>query len=168
MELWEHRIAGAAIVIVMSLVALVVSAPADAAQGRERERDCSQTSVGLTPLTDLGTSDYRGAQGGLYPRGANAIPPAHLAVGIARAAAIQPRDAAGNPDPDGIIAFVSIGFSNSMREFGEFQRLVPRTRDVDGHIVVVNGAQGGQDINAWVGSRAGRGGASNRHSPKLA
>ena len=28
--------------------------------------DCSKTSVGLTPLSDLGTGRYQGVEGGLY------------------------------------------------------------------------------------------------------
>ncbi|MDP9264770.1 MAG: hypothetical protein M3O91_01435 [Chloroflexota bacterium] len=31
--------------------------------------DCAKTSVGLTPLTDLGTDSYMGVRGGLYPGG---------------------------------------------------------------------------------------------------
>jgi hypothetical protein len=136
------------------LIALIVAAASPAAaQQRGPNKDCSLSGVGTVPLTDLGTGTYMGAQGGLYPGGSNDVPPAHLAVGIKRAAEITPLDAAGNPDPDGAIVFASIGFSNSMREFGEFIRLVPATSNVDDSIVVVNGAQGGQHILEWSNPR---------------
>lgn len=143
------RLIVAGLVAVLSLTA---ATPAAAAQ-RGQDKDCSLTSVGLVPLTDLGAETYLGAQGGLYPQGSNEVPAAHLAVGLERAATIVPRDAAGNPDPNGAIVFVSIGFSNTMREFGEFLRIVPATSDIAPSIVVVNGAQGGQHILEWSNPR---------------
>ena len=133
-----------------ALAGLTPSATALAAQERSRARDCDQTSVGLIPLIDLGTGTYEGATGGLYPLGSNEMPPAHLAVGLARAAEITPLDAAGGPDADGAIVFASVGFSNPQREFAEFQRLVSRTSNIDDSVVVVNGAQGGEHIRAWA------------------
>src|SRR5712691_11417055 len=44
---------------------------------------CARTSVGLTPLTDLGSGTYQGQSGGLYSAGANARPASHEAAGIA-------------------------------------------------------------------------------------
>ena len=47
----------------------------------------NQTSVGFTPINDLGAGLYLGQfQGGLYPGGANVAPPAHAAEGTTRAA----------------------------------------------------------------------------------
>ncbi len=37
-------------------------------------------SVGLIPLTDLGTGNYLGEQGGLYLGGVNTPPTAHIAM----------------------------------------------------------------------------------------
>ena len=39
--------------------------------------DCTQISVGKTPLNDLGTGTYQGQQGGLYPGGSNTRPAVH-------------------------------------------------------------------------------------------
>ncbi|MBE2197637.1 MAG: hypothetical protein IAE79_03435 [Anaerolinea sp.] len=49
-----------------------------------------QSSVGLTPLTELGRGTYHGAQGGLYPGGSNKRPSAHEAAGIEIAEGIRP------------------------------------------------------------------------------
>ncbi|MGB3016593.1 MAG: hypothetical protein WBC65_02210 [Ignavibacteria bacterium] len=35
---------------------------------------CTTTSVGFTPINDLGTSYFRGYQGGLYQAGSNSRP----------------------------------------------------------------------------------------------
>lgn len=94
-----------------------------------------------------------GATGGLYPDGVNDMPASHLAVGLTRAAAIQPLDASGSPSPAGTVVFASVGFSNPWREFGEFVRLVPTIDNLDDHIVVVNGAQGGEHILEWSDPR---------------
>ena len=82
--------------------------------------DCTRTSVGFTPLTDLGAGTYMGEEGGLYPGGENAIPAAHEALlpRIGNATAV---DAAGNPDPvNGKIVLVSIGMSNTTNEWSVF------------------------------------------------
>ena len=84
-------------------------------------QNCSQTSVGLTPLPDLGAGNYLGFQGGLYPAGSNVRPILHTIDGMAQATAVVPRNAAGAPDPSGKIVFLSIGMSNCTQEF---QRLL--------------------------------------------
>jgi hypothetical protein len=74
--------------------------------------------TGNLPLNDLGTGLYLGLyEGGLYPGGLNVMPVAHAAEGAARAAAVQPLDPAGNPDPDGKYVLLSIGMSNTHMEF---------------------------------------------------
>src|SRR5262245_41908529 len=84
-------------------------------------QNCAGTSVpGLVPLNDLGAGSYQGFTGGLYPNGSNVLPPAHLALGQALAAQVQPRDAAGNPSPAGRIVLLSIGMSNTTQEFSTF------------------------------------------------
>jgi len=82
--------------------------------------DCSRTSTGRTPLDDLGAGAYLGAfPGGLYPDGSNAPPPGPwLADGLARAAAIEPLDAQGAPDPAGAVILECMGMSNAAQEFG--------------------------------------------------
>ena len=71
--------------------------------------DCTRTSVGLIPLTELGSRFYQGRQGGLYPGGSNKLPAAHEAAGLAAARSIRPLDAQGLPDEArGKIVLISI------------------------------------------------------------
>ena len=53
--------------------------------------NCGGTSVGLTPLNDLGTGTYQGFAGGLYPGGEIEPPDAYADVGLAKAARVLPR-----------------------------------------------------------------------------
>ncbi|WP_420641251.1 hypothetical protein [Candidatus Leptofilum sp.] len=108
---------------------------------------CSQTSVGLVPLTDLGTDLYMGQQGGLYPNGQNEPPATHLAAGLAQAQTIQPLAADGSPAADGKIGFISVGMSNASLEFNSFLRLANDDPDKSDAVVIVNGAQGGWTSN---------------------
>lgn len=108
---------------------------------------CGQTSVGFTPLTDLGTDFYMGQQGGLYPNGQNTPPAAHLAAGLAQAQAIQPLAADGSPAADGKIGFISVGMSNASLEFNSFLRLANDDLAKNDALVIVNGAQGGWTSN---------------------
>jgi hypothetical protein len=110
--------------------------------------DCTLDSTGKTPIIDLGDDTYLGAQGGLYPRGSNEIPAPHQALGTMRAAEITPRDDSGNPDPDGKIAFVAIGVSNTRREFTAF--LEAAGPEVADSIVLVNAAQNGEPVSSWL------------------
>ena len=80
-------------------------------------------STGLVPLTELGSDMYMGYEGGLYPDGSNDLPAAHLALGQMRADEVIPRDANGNPDPNGWIVMISIGMSNTCHEFGVYERV---------------------------------------------
>jgi hypothetical protein len=82
--------------------------------------DCSVTSVGKTPVTDLGIGFYQGSQGGLYPGGSNARPSAHEAAGLSIANSIAPLDTMGHPDPAGRVVLISIGMSNCTQEFSAF------------------------------------------------
>jgi len=112
--------------------------------------------VGLTPITDFGAGEtYLGFEGGLYPGEANVRPAAHDAAGLARAQAIQPLDANGNPDPNGSYVLVSIGMSNTNQEFGNsFVPLANADPDKDPNLVIVNGAQGGQSARVIVDPNA--------------
>ena len=69
-----------------------------------------------TPLTDMGGTTYKGFAAGLYP-GANTPPSDHAAAGDARLADIVPRAPSGIPSDDGRIALLSVGMSNTTREF---------------------------------------------------
>lgn len=131
---------------VLGLAALV--APATAS-GQE-SRDCRRTSVGLTPLTDLGAADYQGEEGGLYPGGTNAVPDGHLALGLQLAAGIRPRDVGGRPHLAGSIGLLGIGVSNTREEFRAFESQAEADPSVNPAVVLVNGARGGNPISAWT------------------
>ena len=109
-------------------------------------QNCAVTSVGFTPLNDLGSGLYRGAQGGLYPGGMNTQPAGHLAAGAALAQAMTPRNASGSPDPEqGSIVLMSVGMSNTTQEFSAFVPLAMGEPLRNPRLVVVDAAQGGQD-----------------------
>ena len=141
-----------------AMLVLATLAVAPRAQGA----DCGGTSVGLTPLNDLAAGTYLGQfQGGLYPGGNNAPPAAHHQEGLARAAAIQPLNTAGLPNAGGKIVLLSLGMSNSTQEFCSqggnepcaswtFMGRAAVSSSVDTtHLVIVNGAKGGQATSSW-------------------
>ena len=108
-------------------------------------------TTGLKPLTEMGAADrYKGEDGGLYGGGQNAPPAAHLQAALAAAARVVPRDAAGQPAADGKVVLISVGMSNTTQEFSAF---VPRARQdaaLNPRLVLVDGAQGGTDSQAWA------------------
>src|SRR5262249_15830370 len=63
----------------------------------------------LKPLTEMGTEEYQGYKGGLYPDGKNERPAAHEAAGVALAKQVQPLRAGGKPSATGKIVLVSGG-----------------------------------------------------------
>jgi len=81
--------------------------------------DCTFTSLGLTPLNDLGPGVYLGFTGGLYPNGANARPAA-LEAALVQVVTnqIKPRDINGNVDlVNGKISMISVGMSSTSDVF---------------------------------------------------
>lgn len=117
---------------------------------REREfRDCSRVSTALIPLTDMSAADtYHGEEGGLYAGGVNEPPPSHWQKAEQASAEIIPRDAAGNPSPDGMIGLIAIGMSNAKVEFDSFMGL---SRGFTApSVVLVNGAQPGMVASLWA------------------
>ncbi len=111
---------------------------------------CSRTSVGLTPLTDMGGQSYLGHAGGLYPGGANAAPASHLSAGVQLASGIGPLDSDGHPDPAGRYALISVGMSNTTQEFQAFMALAAGEPSRDQRLAIVDGAQGGQTAADWA------------------
>ncbi|MGH6784035.1 MAG: hypothetical protein ACREBP_05360 [Sphingomicrobium sp.] len=108
--------------------------------------DCTRTSTGMVPLTDLGAGTYQGFQGGLYPGGANTRPQAHTLAGRALASLTVPRNAAGLPDPSGgRSVLLTIGMSNTRQESASLVTMAATDPLRHPAVVVVNGAQGGQD-----------------------
>ncbi|HEY8648671.1 MAG TPA: hypothetical protein VIM50_04765 [Candidatus Limnocylindria bacterium] len=139
------RIARVAIPLLL-LAAALVPQQADAA-------NCGGTTTGLVALPDLVNGTYQGLPGGLYP-GTNEPPAAYRAGGLRAAGAIVARDAKGRPDPDGKVALLSIGMSNTTMEFSAFVKLAQADPARDTHVVIVDGAQGGQDAPAWDDPKA--------------
>src|ERR671934_572328 len=121
--------------LVFAATVLVLALPA-AAPARSTA-NCSQTSLAMKPLTDLGNGKYHGYRGGLYANGENAPPKTYLETGVARAKTVKP--------VDGKVVLLSIGMSNTTQEFSAFKR----SADVDSRknpaLTIVDGAQGGQD-----------------------
>jgi len=111
--------------------------------------NCSATSVGLTPLNDLISGSYKGEPGGLYPGRTNVRPAGHDGAGLAIANSIGPRNATGTPDPNGRYALVSVGMSNTTMEFSVFKPIADREPGKNPHLVIVDGAQGGQTAALW-------------------
>ena len=117
--------------------------------------DCSRTSVGLTPISDLGTGLYLGRyEGGLYPNGSNIVPAAHDMAGRARGLAVQPLAPDGTPSPNGKYVLLSIGMSNTTQEFcchpTTFMGRAAADADVNhSTLVIANGAAGGQTAGTW-------------------
>lgn len=113
------------------------------------------------PITDLGASTYLGFEGGLYEHGINTPPPDHFAAGLEQLAKIQPLDGNGKPAPDGKIALLSIGMSNTTQEYCAAGNPATCTSwsfvgqaTADGTVnhstlVLVNGARGGQTSDTW-------------------
>ena len=107
-------------------------------------QNCAGTSTGLVPLNDLGAGTYQGFPGGLYPGATNVRPIAHTVGGLAQSAQVVPRDAAGTPDPNGRVVFLSIGMSNCTQEYSRFVQLANADPLKHPRVQLVDGAQGGQ------------------------
>jgi len=99
-------------------------------------------------LTDL-KAPYKGQSGGLYGEGKNEPPAKQLKAAQAAAKQIQPLDAEGKPSAKGKVVLASIGMSNTTQEFSSFVRLANTDPAKSDSLVIVDGAQGGRDSNAW-------------------
>lgn len=105
----------------------------------------------LVPLTEMTAEErYRGQDGGLYGHGQSQPPQEHLQRALAAAGQIQPRAADGRPAADGKIALLSVGMSNTTQEFSRFVQVANADPSKSPHLVIVDGAQGGQDSAAWA------------------
>jgi hypothetical protein len=117
-------------------------------------------------LIDMADQTYFNFEGGLYP-GGNDMPVEHADEGVRRANLIQPLDQDGNPDPEGEIVLLSVGFSNTSMEYC---RALGVNHETDGvtcqdesfvglslldpevnhdTLVLLNGARGGQVADSW-------------------
>ncbi len=148
-------------ILLLSAIAFSATLPVSAAI-------CSNTSTGLTPLTQLGAANYLGFQGGLYPGGSNVRPTAHEAAGIIQSFGVRPRNAKGLIVPHGKIVLLSIGMSNTTQEFSTFIGMANADPLKNPKLILVDGAQGGMSADRiydlttataqsyWDGNVAGR------------
>jgi hypothetical protein len=127
------------------------------AEPQDPSRVEKQDTSNLIPLTDLGTRDYQGFAGGLYPDGKNTRPTGHDAAGRALAAQVRPLDAEGRPSPDGKIVLLGIGFSNTVQAFGGFMQVAKGDPEINPKVVLVNGAVGGMSAAMVQDPDRGRG-----------
>ncbi len=95
------------------------------------------------PLTDLGSAQYLGFAGGLYPNGKNSRPSAYEQAGVALGATVQPLGKDGKPSTSGKIVMISIGMSNTSREFSEFIRLADADARKNPNLVMIDAARDG-------------------------
>jgi PKD repeat protein len=122
--------------------------------------DCTLTNLGIAALNDLGFGQYKSNTGGLYPAGANSRPPAHEAAGLEIANnQIRPLSPAGTPTNNGKIVLLSLGMSNTTDEWASlgtsnFMALANADPGRNPQVVVVDGAQGGQDAILWTNANA--------------
>ncbi|HYY92002.1 MAG TPA: hypothetical protein VE955_08435 [Candidatus Dormibacteraeota bacterium] len=113
--------------------------------------NCAGTSVpGLVPLNDLGNRTYAEFRGGLYPNGTNTMPLSHFNDGLALAKQVIPRDTLGNPSPNGKIVLISVGMSNTLLETNGLIQLAANDTTLNPRLVIVNGAEGGEDARSIV------------------
>lgn len=127
---------------VLAIVPIAAAHPSAAGEARSAP-ECSQTSTGLVPLTDLGKRTYRGHRGGLYPGGLNQPSRPYLRLGLSSAKRVgRPREQ---------IVLLSVGMSNTSHEFQPFMRLATQDMEVSSAVTFVDGA-----IGAWDARRVAR------------
>jgi hypothetical protein len=108
-----------------------------------------------TPLIDFCSGKYRGYQGGLYPNSSNQRPTAHNEAGVTIAQAIKPLNSSGSIDETfGKIVWMSVGMSNTTMDSQAFLTLMLTFSDKNPKLVLIDGAEGGQDINKIINSTA--------------
>jgi hypothetical protein len=95
----------------------------------------------IIPISDLGTGNYFGTEGGLYGGGSNTPPPQHDADGVAFAKQVQPLDANGNPNSGGKIGMIGFGISTLLYEMNAFVPMATADLATNSHVVIVNGGE---------------------------
>jgi hypothetical protein len=136
------------LVVAAAFAAVCASLSISQAPAKQTRPDaqCSLTSTGLMPLTDMGNRRYRGYRGGLYPGGINRPSAKYLKKGMTASRQVRPIN--------GKIVLLSVGMSNATAEFSAFKRSSASDDQVNPKVVVVDGAQDGFDaanINARPG-----------------
>jgi hypothetical protein len=131
-----------ALVAALAAASATLSTKDAPASAKHTGADCSLTSTGLIPLTDMGSRRYRGYRGGLYAAGRNTPAPKYLRKGQTASKQIKPIN--------GKIVLLSIGMSNATAEFSAFKRSSDRDTQVNPNLVVVDGAQDGFDATKII------------------
>ncbi len=115
------------------------------------DMDPERTSTGLVPLCDMRASDdYKGEDGGLYGQGRNEPDRNHQSIIDHVLSGVRPRDSAGEPSQSGKVVMISVGMSNTSREFGPFIQAANADRRKSPDVVLVNCAQGSRAALQWV------------------
>jgi hypothetical protein len=97
----------------------------------------------VIPLTDLGLDSYSAFTGGLYPNGKNSRPSTHEKAGVALAATVRPVNEEGKASMSGKVVMISIGMSNTSREFSQFIRLADADARKNPSLVIIDAARNG-------------------------
>lgn len=100
------------------------------------------------------TETYKGESGGLYGEGRNTPPAAQLDAALAAAKRVVPLDANGHPASAGKIVLLSVGMSNTTMEYRRFKDIADADPAKSPRVVVVDGAQGGQDARITADPQA--------------
>jgi hypothetical protein len=138
-----------------ALMTLPVAAYVTGAKCSNIDWNVAGTSNPIVPLTDLGTGTYLGFEGGLYPNGSNTPPPAQLAAAMNFANGIQPLNAAGQPDPNGSYALMSVGVSITRTIWDEYGPMEQPDPALHSNFVLVNAAIDGTNSPDWTSQTAG-------------
>ena len=110
-----------------------------------------RSTSGLIPLTEMSADDrYKGEDGGLYGKGQNIPPAAHLRGALDAAKKITPLGQDGKPSTQGKIVLLSIGMSNTSMEFTNFKKKAEADLQKSPNVVLINGAQHGQGAELWI------------------
>jgi hypothetical protein len=134
---------------------LPVAAYVTGAKCNNIDWDVAGTGNPLVALPDLGTGTYLGYEGGLYPNGSNTPPAAQLSQALAYADAIQPLNAAGQPDPNGSYVLMSVGVSITRTVWDEFGPMEQADPALQSKLVLVNAAIDGTNAPDWTASTSG-------------
>lgn len=127
------------LIAIVSAMALAVALSTSSAPASRSglQADCSLSTTGLPPLTDMGRKRYRGHRGGLYPAGRNRPTTGYLRKGLAASRKVKPID--------GKIVLLSVGMSNATAEFAAFKRVADRDAAKNSNLTIVDGALDGWD-----------------------
>lgn len=144
-------------VLILAATGLAAGCGSDSGTSPDPSPSASSRRVALI---DMGSANYLGFSGGLYP-GGNTMPTAHAAAGRVKAAAIEPLDREGRPSSGGAYVLLSIGMSNTTQEFcsagsappcspWSFMGQAEADPEVnDNELRMVNGAAGGKTSVFW-------------------